>query len=1077
MVLQAAQLRRNEAAKHTPPQKWTTMVAMYNNDMEGAHGRPSDEDIPERDVPPSVYVAEDEGPAKSGGHGRGDSGHGAAMARAEEGADHPRNPTDEDSTSYSGATGSSEGLGHRGGEDDAAGFVEGAAATGASERTAANSEAEPPPGHNSDDSASDDTIRGAEDGAAKGNDGDENKENVDNTLKESDEESDTEGSEDEDAARDDEGVEWLLKIDDLELYKKAMVPEHFYLRISSPKVLTEDQLRLALDRLLGELKWLRLGLKHRQGDCWICYLPKATMQVRICNDDSLGYIMEEPQRSHYYLHNDLLCTVHILADPQVPRTRGRRRGKKANNNSADKGDSANMHNRNPICDYKYLLLLAGPPPLLNEASGRLISDTFVKHLNDAIEESVAQEPAGQSPGSSTGSGTDANLDSPSVAQNPSGLDTLNNAGGSTASGISSDNGSSEVSAASGISSEKGSSEVSVITPFVDESPNGGVSNNGSSEVSAASGNSSDKGSSEVSVSTSGVPTASGNSSDKGSSEVSVSTSGVPTASGISSDKGSSEVSVNTLGIPTVSGTTSDKGSSEVSVSTSGVPTASGNSSDKGSSEVSVSTSGVPTASGNSSDKGSSEVSVSTSGVPTASGNSSDKGSSEVSVSTSGVPTASGNSSDKGSSEVSVSTSGVPTASGISSDKGSSEVSLSTSGVPTASGISSVKGSSEVSVNTLGIPTVSGTTSDKGSSEVSVSTSFGTESPKEGVSNTEVPSATGESSADADSVFKQDENNPSDTEVCSGTESVNVSLDIGSATGACSNNGDKSEISLNEIQHIKTFLSEFKKDVSNNDLRFGGENGEENEDDDTYGGVRKSLDSCVSKNFLNRCKAGRVSYFNAFVACVNAAAIKLLVEAGLEPDREVVLFHKVNVRFPWPRQEWWTDRDDDGNEADGDDEDDDDEYSSGQERSAIKVSTVPSSWQNYFWKTAQTVNSNQWEAAEIEKPEVPRKIRPPNEEEVGEQDEGPCAADIHLSVPNITEIFEFSAQRQLFKVTTIRKLTFVHQFLMTFNINLYIDAESGNLGFYLNHSTVFNSRAVKIRFAKLILAVLKRSLQL
>ncbi|XP_037779794.1 uncharacterized protein LOC119576270 isoform X2 [Penaeus monodon] len=961
MVLQAAQLRRNEAAKHNPPQKWTTMVAMYNNDMEGAHGRPSDEDVPERDVPPSAYVAEDEGPAKSGGHGRGASGHGAAMGRAEEGVEDLGNPTDEDSTSNSGATGSSEGPEHRSGEGDAAGFVEGAVAKGASEGIAATSEAEPTPGHNSDDSASDDTIRGAEDGAAKGNDEDENKENVDNTLKESDEESDTEGSEDEDAARDDEGVEWLLKIDDIELYKKAMAPEHFFLRISSPKVLTEDQLRLALDRLLGELKWLRLSLKHREGDCWICYLPKATMQI--CNDDSLGYIMEEPQRSHYYLHNDLLCTVHILADPQVPKTsRGRRRGKKANNNSVDKGDSAGMHNRNPTCDYKYLLLLAGPPPLLNEASGRLISDTFVKHLNDAMEESVAQEPIGQSPGSSTGNGTDADLDSPSVAQNPSGLDTLINAGGSAASGISSDNGSSEVSTAFGISSDKGSSEVStaseissdkgccevsVSTPFVDESPNGGVSNNGSSEVSAASGVSSDKGSSEISVRTSEVSAASGISSDKGSSEVSVRTSEVSTASGISSDKGSSEVSVRT---------------------------------------------------------------------------------SEVSA-----------------------------ASGISSDKGSSEVSVSTREVPTASGISS----------------------DKGSSEVSVSNSFGTEIPKGGVSNTEVSGAIGESSADADSVFKQDKNNPSDTEVCSGTDSVNVSLDIGSATGACSNNGDKSEISLNEIQHIKTFLSEFQKGVNNDDLRFGGENGEENEDDDTYGGVRKSLDSYVNKNFINKCKAERVSYFNAFVACVNAAAVKLLVDAGLEPDREVVLFHKVNVRFPWPRQEWWTDRDDDGNEADGDDDDDDDdEYSSsGQERSVIKVSTVPSSWHTYFWKTAQTVNSKQWEAAEIEKPEMPRKIRPLNEEEVGEQDEGPCVADIHLSVPNITETFEFSAQRQLFKVTAIRKLTFVHQFLMTFNINLYIDTESGNLGFYLNHSTVFNSRAVKIRFAELILAVLKRSLQL
>nr|XP_027218045.1 uncharacterized protein LOC113810619 isoform X1 [Penaeus vannamei] len=322
MVLQAAQLRRNEAAKHTPPQRWTTMVAMYNNDMEGAHGRPSDEDVPEHDVPPSAHVAEDEGPAKSGGHG-------AAMARAEEEVSKQneldedlRNPADEDSTSHTGTTGSSEGDGTRNSASgDAAGSVEGAAAKGASEEAAAISEAEPQPGHPSDDSASDDTLRGAEDGAAKGNDGEENKENVDNTLKETDEESDTEDSEDEDAARDDEGVEWLLKIDDLELYKKAMIPEHFYLRISSPKVLTEEQLRLALDRLLGELKWLRLGLKHRQGDCWICYLPKATMQVRICNDDSLGYIMEEPQRSHYYLHNDLLCTVHtslpILKCPEL----------------------------------------------------------------------------------------------------------------------------------------------------------------------------------------------------------------------------------------------------------------------------------------------------------------------------------------------------------------------------------------------------------------------------------------------------------------------------------------------------------------------------------------------------------------------------------------------------------------------------------------------------------------------------------------------------------------------------------------------------------------------------------------
>lgn len=883
MVLQAAQLRRNEAAKHTPPQRWTTMVAMYNNDMEGAHGRPSDEDVPEHDVPPSAHVAEDEGPAKSGGHG-------AAMARAEEEVSKQneldedlRNPADEDSTSHTGTTGSSEGDGTRNSASgDAAGSVEGAAAKGASEEAAAISEAEPQPGHPSDDSASDDTLRGAEDGAAKGNDGEENKENVDSTLKETDEESDTEDSEDEDAARDDEGVEWLLKIDDLELYKKAMIPEHFYLRISSPKVLTEEQLRLALDRLLGELKWLRLGLKHRQGDCWICYLPKATMQVRICNDDSLGYIMEEPQRSHYYLHNDLLCTVHILADPQVPRTsRDRRRDKKAKNNSADKGDSASLDDRNLTRDYKYLLLLAGPPPLLNEASGRLISDTFVKHLNDAIEESVAQEPVVQSPGSSTGSGADANLDSPSVAQNPSGVDTLNNAGGFTASGISSENGSSIVSAASGVSADKGSSEVSVSTP------------------------------------------------------------GVSTASGISSDKDSSGMSASTPEVSAVSGVSSDKGSSEISVST---------------------------------------------------------------------------------------------------------------GVSTASGIASEKGSSEVSVSTVA------------------------ERPKDGVSNTEASSAIGEGSADADS--KQDKNSPSDTEVCSGTDSVNVSLDTGSAMDACSNNGDKKEISLDEIQHIKTFLSEFQKDVNNDDLRFGGENGEENEDDDSYGGVRKSLDSYVNKCFINKCKAERVSYFNAFVACVNAAAVKLLVDAGLESDREVILFHKVNVRFPWPRQEWWTDRDDDGNDADGDEEDDEDDYtSSGQERSVVKVSTVPSSWQTFFWKTAQTVNSKQWEAAEAEKPEMPRKIRPPNEEEVGEQDEGPCVADIHLSVPNITETFEFSAQRQLFKITTIRKLTFVHQFLMTFNINLYIDTESGNLGFYLNHSTVFNSRAIKIRFAELILAVLKRSLQL
>ncbi|XP_042863593.1 uncharacterized protein LOC122247952 isoform X2 [Penaeus japonicus] len=792
------------------------MVAMYNNDMEGADGRPSDEDVPERDVPPSAQVAEDEGPAKSGGHdaaARVGAAHEMPRDRAEEDAakyneqeDDLSNLFDEDLTSNGGATGNSasEGPVKRSEEGDAATDSASGGAAGEAQGVTTHSEVEPQPGNNSDDSASDDTIRGCEDGAAKGNDEDDTKENVDNTLKESDEESDVEDSEDEDAARDDDdGAEWLLKIDDLDSYKKAMIPEHFYLRISSPRVLAEEQLRLALDRLLGDLKWLRLGLKHRQGDCWICYLPKATMQVRICNDDSLGYIMEEPQRSHYYLHNDLLCTVHILADPQVARTtRGRRRGKKVNNNGTDKGDSASVQDRNPTRDYIYLLLMAGPPPLLNETSSRLISDTFVKHLNDVIEESVAREAAEQRPSASNGVGED--LGSSSGTQNPS------------------------------------------------ATPNDAA---------------------------------------------------VPTGSGISSDDDSSKVSVTA-------------------------------------------------------------------------------------------------------------------------------------------------------------PTVA-------------------EGPKEGVCSNRGSVSMCESSAEADSVSKQDKNMPSDTEVCSGTDSVNVSSDSGCAAGACSNDSDKKEISLDEIQDIKTFLSEFQINVNNDDLRFGGENSEENEDDDTYGGVRKLLNSYVNKCFMNKCKAERVSYFNAFVACVNAAAVKLLVDAGLESDREVTLFHKVSVRFPWPRQEWWTDRDDDGNEDnDDEDEDDEDDYtSSGQERSAIKVSTVPRSWQPHFWQTAQTVNSKQWEAADTEKPEMPRKIRPASEEEVGETVEGPCVADIHLSVPSITETFEWNAQRHLFKTTTIRKLTFLHQFLMTFNINLYIDAETGNLGFYLNHSTVFNSRAIKIRFAELILAVLKRSLQL
>lgn len=248
--------------------------------------------------------------------------------------------------------------------------------------------------------------------------------------------------------------------------------------------------------------------------------------------------------------------------------------------------------------------------------------------------------------------------------------------------------------------------------------------------------------------------------------------------------------------------------------------------------------------------------------------------------------------------------------------------------------------------------------------------------------------------------------------------------------------------------------------------------EENEHD-TRGYVQRTFDSVTSRNFINRCKAERVSYVNGFATCVSAAAAAFLcgAEGGARGQR-VVTRQRVCEHLDWPTAtlEW----------HDGDP--DEDLASQAPSRPPGVTITAPTTEDEVeFWEAARQVSRQRWESVAGDSKGAGLHIL---HGLVGEdsEDDTPLPrypmvclrlCDIHGDEEGPTpSVLQAGG---VFGVGP-HSLSPPRHFLITHTVNLHLEEGTQILSFSLHHSTLFFSPETGRSFADEIEAALKNSLR-
>lgn len=253
---------------------------------------------------------------------------------------------------------------------------------------------------------------------------------------------------------------------------------------------------------------------------------------------------------------------------------------------------------------------------------------------------------------------------------------------------------------------------------------------------------------------------------------------------------------------------------------------------------------------------------------------------------------------------------------------------------------------------------------------------------------------------------------------------------------------------------------------------GGDQDEENEHD-TRGYVQRTFDSVTSRNFINRCKAERVSYVNGFATCVSAAAASFLsgAEAGAQGQR-VVTRQRVCEHLHWPaaNMEW----------HDGDpDEDLTPQATSRPPGVTITAPTAENEAE--FWEAARQVSRQRWEAVAGGSKGTGLHILHGLVSEDSEDDTPlPRYPMVCLRLCDIHRDEEGAAPslQQAGAVVGVgpHSLSPPRHFLITHTVNLHLEEGSQILSFSLHHSTLFFSPETGRSFADEIEAALKNSLR-
>lgn len=262
------------------------------------------------------------------------------------------------------------------------------------------------------------------------------------------------------------------------------------------------------------------------------------------------------------------------------------------------------------------------------------------------------------------------------------------------------------------------------------------------------------------------------------------------------------------------------------------------------------------------------------------------------------------------------------------------------------------------------------------------------------------------------------------------------------------------------------------DESNVGAVSGCDQDEENEHD-TRGYVQRTFDSVTSRNFINRCKAERVSYVNGFATCVSAAAAAFLAgaEAGARGQR-VVTRQRVCEHLHWPAAtlDWH------------DGEPDEDLVPQAQSRPPGVTITAPAAGDEVeFWEAARQVSRQRWEAVAGGSKGAGLHILHGLVGEDSEDDTPlPRYPMVCLRLCDIHRGEEGAAPsvQQAGGMVGVgpHSLSPPRHFLITHTVNLHLEEGTQILSFSLHHSTLFFSPETGRSFADEIEAALKNSLR-
>ncbi|XP_045108349.1 uncharacterized protein LOC123503035 isoform X2 [Portunus trituberculatus] len=265
--------------------------------------------------------------------------------------------------------------------------------------------------------------------------------------------------------------------------------------------------------------------------------------------------------------------------------------------------------------------------------------------------------------------------------------------------------------------------------------------------------------------------------------------------------------------------------------------------------------------------------------------------------------------------------------------------------------------------------------------------------------------------------------------------------------------------------------------SNTEPDGGYPRGEENEDNeyDSWGYMQRAFDSVTSRNFINRCKAERVSYVNGFATCVSAAAAAILTAAAAEErgdqQRQVVTRQRVCEHLRWPAAplDWQ------------DDESEQEVPPDPCSRPPGVTITAPAGEDSsVFWEAARCVSQQRWGTPAAGKRGATLHILHALVGEEGEDDvplQRYPTVSLHLCDIQKDESSILSVQRAGNVVGLgPHSLSPLRHFLITHTVNLHLEEATQVLSFSLHHSTLFLSPGTGKRFADEIETALKNSLR-